>query len=368
MSDHIPGLTLSERYYWEIVRPILDQSFPNLPHSAALIGPGSEVLGFDTDRSKDHHWGLRLILFLRKEDWPVLSQPVDEALRHELPVQFSGYSTNFTPANPADNGVRLPQLLEKGPINHMIEITTIEDFGRRELGINPFSEFTPQDWMIFEEQRLLSLIRGRVFYDGLAQLSVLREKLAYYPRDIWLYLLAAEWQKISQEEAFVGRAGEVGDELGSRLVASRLVQSLMRLGFMMEREYIPYSKWFGTGFSRLACAPRLLPALQGVLSAVDWLEREERLCQAYTIAAETHNALGLTPPVATQPSLYHERPFRVIHGDEIAAQIRQAIKDERVRALPPGIGSVNQILVSVDVLTEASLRQKLRVLYDIDCA
>jgi hypothetical protein len=34
-----------------------------------------------------------------------------------------------------------------------------------------------------------------------------------------------------------------------------------------------------------------------------------------------------------------------------------------VRALPPGIGSVNQILVSVDVLTEAGLRQKLRVLY-----
>ena len=364
MPDHIPGLKLSERYYWEIVRPILDQSFPDLAHSAALLGPGSEVLGFDTDRSTDHHWGLRLILFLRKEDGSVLSQAVDEALRQGLPVQFSGYSTNFTPSNPNDNGVRLPQLLEKGPVNHMIEITTVEDFGRRELGINPFSAFTPQDWMVFEEQRLLSLTRGQVFYDGLAQLSLLREKLAYYPRDVWLYLLAAEWQKISQEEAFVGRAGEVGDELGSCLVASRLVQSLMRLGFMMERQYIPYSKWFGTGFSRLACAPNLLPALQGVLSAADWLEREKYLCQAYTLAAEMHNALGITPPVATQPSLYHERPFRVIHGDEIAAQIKQAIRDERVLSLPPDIGSVNQLLVSVDVLTDRALRQKLRVLYE----
>ena len=83
------------------------------------------------------------------------------------------------------------------------------------------------------------------------------------------------------------------------------------------------------------------------------------------MAAEMHNALGITRPVATQPSLYHNRPFRVIHGDEIAAQIRQAIKDERVRSLPPDIGSVNQFLVSVDVLSHNNLRQRLRVLYEI---
>jgi hypothetical protein len=364
MPDHIPGLTLSERYYWEIVRPILDQSFPRLPHSAALLGPGSEVMGFDTPRSTDHHWGLRLILFLSVEDWPSLSSKVDKALRYGLPFEFLGFSTNFTAPDPADNGVRLPQLVGKGPVNHMIEITTVEDFGRCELGVDPFGDFSPQDWMIFEEQRLLSLTGGRVYYDGLGQLGMLREKLTYYPQDIWLYLLAAEWQKISQEEAFVGRTGEVGDELGSRIVSARLVQSLMRLGFMMERKYIPYSKWFGTGYSRLSCAPRLLPALQGVLSAVTWKEREEYLCQAYTQAAEMHNALRITPPVATQSSLYHNRPFRVIHGDEIAAQIKKAIRDERVLSLMPDIGSVNQFLVSVDVLSDNDLRQKLRVLYD----
>ncbi len=364
MLDHIPGLTLSERYYWEVVRPILDQSFPGLPHSAALLGPGSEVLGFDTARSSDHHFGLRLILFLSAEDWPGLSPKVDDALRRGLPVQFLGFSTNFSAANPDDNGVRLPQWVENGPVNHMIEITTIEAFGRRELGIDPFGEFSPQDWLLFEEQRLLSLTRGRVYNDGLGLLGALRKKLAYYPQDIWLYLLAAEWQKISQEEAFVGRTGEVGDELGSRLVAARLVQYLMRLAFMMERQYIPYSKWFGTGFSRLACAPRLQPALQDVLSAPTWPEREEYLCQAYMLTAEMHNTLGITQPVETQPTLYHDRPFRVIHGDEIAAKIKTAIRDEGVRRLPPDIGSVNQFLVSVDVLDNHGRRQKLRGLYE----
>jgi len=37
-----PGLQLSERFYWEAVRPILDAHFPDLPHAAALLGTGSD--------------------------------------------------------------------------------------------------------------------------------------------------------------------------------------------------------------------------------------------------------------------------------------------------------------------------------------
>jgi len=62
MNSHInfiPGLELSRRFYWEAVRPVLDAEFPGLRHSAALIGTGSEVLGFDTPMSSDHHWGPR---------------------------------------------------------------------------------------------------------------------------------------------------------------------------------------------------------------------------------------------------------------------------------------------------------------------
>ena len=138
----------------------------------------------------------------------------------------------------------------------------------------------------------------------------------------------------------------------------------MRLGFMMERQYIPYSKWFGTGFAQLTCAPRMLPGLQGALSAPTWPEREEYLCQVYQTAAEMHNALGITLPVETLPSLYFGRPFRVIHGDAIAAKIKGAIRDEGVLELTPDIGSVNQFLASVDVLNSADQRLKLCALYD----
>ena len=50
----IPGLALSSAFYTEIVAPILADAYPRLRYSAALIGYGSEVLGYDTARSTDH--------------------------------------------------------------------------------------------------------------------------------------------------------------------------------------------------------------------------------------------------------------------------------------------------------------------------
>jgi len=49
------GTALAARYYGEVVWPLLDRHAPGLPHAAALIGWGSEVLGFDSPRSTDHN-------------------------------------------------------------------------------------------------------------------------------------------------------------------------------------------------------------------------------------------------------------------------------------------------------------------------
>ena len=59
MTAFIPGLELSRLFYQEAVRPILDAVFPGLPHSAALLGRGSEVLGFDDAMSTDHNMTCR---------------------------------------------------------------------------------------------------------------------------------------------------------------------------------------------------------------------------------------------------------------------------------------------------------------------
>src|SRR5262245_11020515 len=91
----IPGLKLSELLYTEAVRPILEQHFPRLVYSAARLGAGSDVLGFDTARSTDHGWGPMLTLFVSEKDYVEFSTLISSMLAEQLPFELHGYPTNF---------------------------------------------------------------------------------------------------------------------------------------------------------------------------------------------------------------------------------------------------------------------------------
>jgi hypothetical protein len=361
MPDFIPGLQLSEALYREAVAPILAREFPGLVHSAARIGTGSDVLGFDTVRSTDHEWGPRLLLFLAESDAATHAAAIVETLRQMLPREIRGYPTNFGPTDEA--GVSVLQPVASGPVNHRVEVTTLARFLQEWLGIVSARELDVLDWLTFSEQALLELTAGALFHDGLGTLAETRALLAYYPRDVWLHLLAAQWARIAQQEPFVGRTGEVGDEIGSALIAADLVQNVMRLGFLMERRYAPYSKWFGSAFARLSCAARLSPHLDAALAARRWQDRQQHLVHAYQIIAAMHNDLTITEPLSTQASQFHGRPFPVIQAGEFADAIRSQITDERVRNLPEAVGSIDQFVDSTDVLSNAALRHQLRTIY-----
>ena len=88
----IKGLDLSELLYEEAVKPILATHFPGLSYSAALLGVGSDVLGFDTPQSRDHAWGPRLMLFLAEGDHETRRDRMDQVLRQELPPEIHGYT------------------------------------------------------------------------------------------------------------------------------------------------------------------------------------------------------------------------------------------------------------------------------------
>lgn len=362
MPDFTQGLVLSERFYEEVVATVLGRNFPRLRYAAALVGSGSDVLGYDTAISTDHHWGPRMLLFLQEEDYAVLRPAIDEALRQELPYSFMGYSTNFGP--PDEIGVRLLQDISSSPVAHMVEITTVNAFFKSYLGYDPQTEITPADWLTFSEHRLLGSTGGKVFHDEPGELRGVRARLAYYPDDIWLCLMAAQWNLISEEEAFMARTGDVGDELGSRVIAARLVRYLMRLCFLMERKYAPYSKWFGTAFSRLDCARVLGPVLEGALSGRDWREREAALSKAYTHVAEMHNKLGITRALDTGVANYYNRPYRVIRANRFAEEIQRLVAGDRVLEVAARIGSVNQFLDSTPVGDSLELTRRMRNLYE----
>ena len=289
MSTFVPGAELSRRLYDEVVRPVLDARFPDLPHSAALLGRGSEVLGFDDEMSTDHDWKPRVLLFLTEEDEPRHGPKVREVLRRDLPPTFAGH--------PIDYGVH-----------------TVRGYLQQQLELDIHRDLEPRDWLTLPEHGLRMVTAGVVFHDEVG-LQVARDRLAYYPHDVWLYLLITGWWRVHPEMNLVGRAGAAGDELGSALIGSRLVGDLMRLAFLMEGQYAPYSKWFGTAFSRLACGPELTPVLESVGRAQTWQDREAALTTAYEHLTHMHNSLGLTAPVTTKVVQLWDRPFRVAWAD-----------------------------------------------------
>jgi hypothetical protein len=365
MSAFTPGLQLSEAFYHKAVRPVLEAEYPDLVYSAALIGSGSEVLGFDTAMSTDHGWGPRLQLFLSESDHFRYAERISETLRHHLPRTFRGYPVGFLPPTPEEPGTHMPDHEGSGPVNHRVEVHTLRGFVLAHLGFDLAADLDPADWLTFPAQKLRTLTAGAVYHDQ-AGLQVVRDRFAWYPHDVWLLLMAAGWNRISQEEHLMGRAGFVGDEMGSALIAARLVRDVMRQCFLMAREYAPYAKWFGTAFARLECASELQPYLVGALAAGTWQEREQHLASAFEALATMHNRLGLMKPLSPEVARFHNRPFIVLHAERFANALIAAIEDPAVGKIAARslFGSIDQFSDSTDLLSDVSGRAHLRRLYE----
>lgn len=165
----------------------------------------------------------------------------------------------------------------------------------------------------------------------------------------------------------MGRAGFAGSEIGSALIAGRLVHDVMMLCFLMARRYAPYPKWFGKAFGELACAGELEPILMGVLAAETWQQREHHLSLAYQHLAKMHNDLHITKPIAREVTPFFDRPFQVITTNGIIPALVAQIKDESIRTLTekPLIGSLDQFSDSTDLVSHIRWRPAIRQLYDI---
>jgi hypothetical protein len=342
MPTFIPALELNRRFYFEQVRPALDRHYPNLEHAAALIGYGSEVLGFDTEMSMDHNWYPRVYLFLQETDKGLVAH-IRKMLSRELPHEFLGFPVDSVPS-PEEPGTRWMESKSEGPVEHRVIPLTLREFTLDNMAWDNSEPLSLIDWLTWPSQVLGAMTAGAVYFDNVGELTRFRKTLAWYPQDVWLYLMASIWDRIGQEEHLMPRAGFVGDELGSALIGSRLVRDIMSLCFLMEKRYAPYPKWFGSGFKNLACAKELSPILWNTQIAETWEEREKALCNAYEFLAKKHNKLNITEPMPEQVSNFHGRLFMVIHGDVVAHPIaRQITNPDIMRIAAKGlIGGVDQ--------------------------
>lgn len=340
----LSGLDLSEAFFREIVQPILQKRYPGLPITAGLLGPGSEVLGFDDSVSTDHDWGPRLMLFLREEDMAA-KQPLMEAFAKEAPQSFCGFPVFFVRTGSASSlDARYPN----------IDIHTIKGYGQDYLGVDVDAPLDAPRWLAIPEHRLLGYTSGRLFQDDLRMQDV-RDRFAYYPEDVRRYLLASYWQIISEEQAFMKRCASRGDELGSRQVCARVTERLMRLCFLYKRRYAPYSKWFGTAFQRLGLR-EIQQEMEAALAAQDIAQREAHYVRMQWLTAQLHDQSGITEPLHLQPISYFEREIQVLFVERIGEAIQKTIQDARLREAL-AIGS----LMSIGGLVAMENQDPLRI-------
>ena len=334
MPEFVPGIELSRAFYDEVVSGLVG----GVSHSAALLGTGSDVLRLDTPRSTDHGWGPRLQLFVADDDVEGVRRTIDAG----LPETFRGWPIRYG--------------WDEVPVTHHVEVTTLQDWLVSRLGFDPRAGVSTLRWLTTPQQLLLEVTRGAVHRDGDGELAAARDALAWYPYDVWLWLLACQWRRLDQEEPFVGRTAEVDDDLGSRILMARLARDLIRLCFLLARTYAPYSKWLGSAFRGLACYPAVWPPLDEALSGVSFPVREDALARAFAGVAALHNAQGITAPVAEEIGRFHSRPFRVLGSGRFVDACLDRVADPELRRLPL-VGSVDQLADSVDLLSSpAALR------------
>jgi hypothetical protein len=342
----VKGLELSDGFYHEEVAPLVARAFPGLRYSAALLGGGSEIYGFDDHVSTDHDWAPKVLLFLSDVDYDTHQEKLRSHFQHELPLLFKGYPVRMYARS--IKHARDRQKLKPGDqgLEPCIQICTFKAYFLKHMDIDIEKTMSHFDWLSTTQQRLGSLISGQVFHDDIG-LEAIREKLAWYPNDIWIYLLASTWHRIGIDERYTGRAGSVGDNVGSMIIAMRLLRDIIRLCFLLERKYAPYSKWLGSAFLQLDCAGELHPIMNDIVGTADWKEREKLFVKIYIILVSLQNETGLSPRIVNEPHLFIRRPYTIVGGNSIASILQKEIKDEGMRRL-----SERWLVGNIDLITD----------------
>jgi len=342
----LPGAELARRFFTDVVEPLLSREVPGLRYAAARLGSGSDVLGLDDAMSRDHDWGCRLTLL------------VDEDARDQVP-RISQVLDRHLPERFGDLPVRFPVTWDPSA-SHNVEVATVADFAASRLGVDPSGGLSVTDWLSLTGQSVLEVTAGPVFTDRTRSLAAVRALLAWYPPDVERYVLAAGWQRLCQRLPMVGRTAGAGDELGSRLLSAGLADDLLALAFALSRRWAPYAKWRGTVFRSLPVATRLGPLL-GAAVAADWRDRENALAAACEVLLGLQRERGLPAPEAAIVPFF-DRPYRAV-SQAVPHELLSGITDPDVARLPPLVGSIEQWVDSMDVLSSPGRRAALQAAY-----
>ncbi len=297
------GLELSEKFFKEYGEPMLKENFSQVLHllSVGLMGEGSECLGFDDEISTDHDFEAGFIIFLPDEE------KLDRKTAFSLERAYSKLPREFL-------GVKRSILSPVGGNRH--GVMCLSEFLMRHTGTKD-GILTPDEWFSIPEQSLLEVTNGKVFFDGSGELTEVRKKLSYLPRDVQLKKLAGQLLLMGQSGQYnYKRCTSRCDTPAASLSAFEFVKSAIHTIFLLNATYLPYYKWQFKALSTLPCLSELYTPLAELIlnpEKVDTLVEE--ISQKIILEVKKEGLSDIDSP-------YLERHAYAVNDRIVNAEIR----------------------------------------------
>lgn len=355
------GIELSEKFYFEIVKPIIMQNIPELKGkiAAGLIGYGSDVIGNDDEYSKDHEWGPRCLIFLDEETHSIYGKGIYDLLNLQLPNRFEGYPTRF---KDSDMGLVMN---EEEDGKHHVTITYPERLLELTIGIKrkPIKDI---DWLSISEQRLLEFTAGKIFEDNIGNISKLRKDFQYFPENVWLFRLAFALESLGWEDDLIFMCGHRGDSLSMQINAMKTVERLMKLTFIVNKRYAPLSpKWLEREFRKLPeISKEIADRLERIAIGIDYHEKTDALNEIYEITLSYLESLDICD--------VHLRKIRCecsgLRYDiqesarDVWKKVEKGLKIANFNGLPAG--AVDQWVINEDIIMSAERMKLIMAVFD----
>lgn len=258
------GLEISKAYYKEFGEPMLREKFPELMDKIAVgvFGSGSECFGFDDDVSRDHDFDPGFMILLPGED--VVDRKQEFALERAyaaLPKEFMGVKRPaMSPVGGNRRGVIRTQeyFSEKvgalaGMVGAQGAFDTLAGSAGAARALAGASD--AQLWLVTPSFALAEATNGEIFYDGLGDVTRIREALKSYPADVRKKKLAGHLLMMAQAGQYnYTRCIRHGENAAAQLAAIEFAKNTMSTVFLLNEIYEPFYKW---SFRAMRELPRL---------------------------------------------------------------------------------------------------------------
>ena len=282
------GLILSESFFEEFGRPMLESEFSDImPYlCAGLLGSGSECMGYDDEISEDHDFEPGFCIFLPGED--IIDRK--EAFRLErayakLPKEYMGYKRSvMQPVGGARHGV-----------------IRISDFLTEKTGTAD-GMLSSEEWLHVPSESLAEVTNGKIFFDNYGEMTLKRDILGKYPSDIRLKKLAGRLLMMAEAGQYnYMRCLKHGEQAAAQMSVFEFTKHTIEAVILLNEKYMPYYKWSFRALrelDRLSVTAELLEYL--ISSDNDENNAEEKIKVIEGIAADIIDELneqGITKAV-----------------------------------------------------------------------